>query len=91
MFKSISFLFFAVLFSCADGNGQPELKNKGTQTTDNLNFLADDKLMGRRTGEPGNNEAARYIAGKLKEYGLSYAPGLQSFFSKYPICAGKTR
>ncbi|MBU6167862.1 MAG: M20/M25/M40 family metallo-hydrolase [Bacteroidetes bacterium] len=89
MFKSISFLIFTVLLSCANGNGQPELKNKGTQTTDILNFLADDKLMGRRTGEPGNNEAARYIAGKLKEYGLSYAPGLQSFFQNIPFVLEK--
>jgi hypothetical protein len=89
MLKPIAILFVAILFSCANGNGQPELKKSSRQTTEILEFLADDKLMGRRTGEPGNNEAAQYIADKLKSFGVSYAPGMDSYFQKIPFVLEK--
>jgi hypothetical protein len=87
--KSILFFWLVVILSCAKSNGQPELNQKGNQTTEMLDFLADDTLMGRRTGEPGNNEAARYIADKLNAFGLSYAPGLSSFFQTIPLVLEK--
>lgn len=89
MLKPIAIFFVAILFSCANGNGQPELKKSSRQTTEMLEFLADDKLMGRRTGEPGNNEAAQYIADKLKSFGVSYAPGMNSYFQKIPLVLEK--
>ncbi|HEX8688183.1 MAG TPA: hypothetical protein VF654_16845, partial [Pyrinomonadaceae bacterium] len=38
-----------------------------------VSYLASDKLEGRRTGTPGAEEAARYIAEEFKRLGL--APG----------------
>jgi hypothetical protein len=38
-------------------------------------YLASDALEGRRTGTPGANDAAHYIAGEFNRYGLR--PGLQ--------------
>lgn len=40
-----------------------------------IEYLASDALEGRRTGTPGANGAARYIAGEFARYGLR--PGLQ--------------
>src|SRR5437588_13100011 len=36
-------------------------------------YLASDALEGRRTGTPGANEAARYIAGEFSRLGLRAA------------------
>lgn len=38
-------------------------------------YLASDALEGRRTGTPGANDAAHYVAGEFNRYGLR--PGLQ--------------
>ena len=35
-----------------------------------VTYLASDPLAGRRTGSPGANDAARYIAGEFQRYGL---------------------
>ena len=45
-----------------------------------LRFLASDELMGRRTGDPGNRIAARYIAGEFQRLGLKPAGDLGSYF-----------
>jgi aminopeptidase YwaD len=40
-----------------------------------ISYLASDALEGRRTGSPGANDAAHYIAGEMNRYGLR--PGIQ--------------
>ena len=40
-----------------------------------ITYLASDALEGRRTGTPGANDAAHYIAGEFNRFGLR--PGLQ--------------
>jgi hypothetical protein len=45
-----------------------------------LRFLAADELMGRRTGEPGADIAARYIASYFEAYGLKTLPGAEGYF-----------
>src|SRR5438105_15797155 len=40
---------------------------------EHINYLASDKLEGRRTGTPGALEAARYVAEEFRRLGL--APG----------------
>src|SRR2546423_12485570 len=40
---------------------------------EHVTYLASDKLEGRRTGTPGAEEAARYVAEEFKRHGL--APG----------------
>ncbi|GHB55604.1 peptidase M28 [Persicitalea jodogahamensis] len=50
-----------------------------------MRFLASDELMGRRTGEPGNLVAARYIAEQFRRYGLDNAPSLHSYMQTVPL------
>src|SRR6266513_735800 len=38
-----------------------------------VTYLASDALEGRRTGTPGANDAARYIAGEFSRFGLRAA------------------
>src|SRR5256886_6172172 len=40
-----------------------------------IEYLASDALEGRRTGTPGANDAAHYIAGEFNRFGLR--PGMQ--------------
>src|SRR5947209_15816784 len=46
-----------------------------------INYLASDKLEGRRTGTPGAEEAARYVAEEFKRLGL--APGVEPSITFY--------
>jgi len=41
-----------------------------------ITYLASDSLEGRRTGTPGANDAAHYIAGEMNRYGLR--PAMQN-------------
>src|SRR5437867_8282896 len=60
----------------------PALAQQPTASTTSLErlrqiveYLASDALEGRRTGTPGANDAAHYIAGEFNRYGLR--PGIQ--------------
>ncbi|MEM9997143.1 MAG: M28 family peptidase [Bacteroidota bacterium] len=44
-----------------------------------LRFLASDSLMGRRTGTPGNDTAAAFLAERFEAAGLTPVPGHESF------------
>lgn len=46
----------------------------------NIKFLAADELLGRKTGTPELDIAARYIASWFESYGVEYAPGQDSYF-----------
>lgn len=54
-----------------------------------LQFLASDKLMGRMTGMPGNDEAARYIAEQFRANNVALAGSMKSYFQ--PITFVKRR
>ncbi len=47
-----------------------------------LTYLASDELEGRRSGEQGNELAAKYIAKEFKEYGLIKGMG-DSYFQEF--------
>jgi aminopeptidase YwaD len=48
-----------------------------------ITYLASDSLEGRRTGSPGANAAARYIAGEFKRSGLgTWMPGIRSAIAR---------
>ena len=68
-------LVIALTFTVAFGQ-QP---SSTTPSVDRLRqviaYLASDALEGRRTGTPGANDAAHYIAGEFNRFGLR--PGLQ--------------
>lgn len=67
----------------------PEFKIMKQEVAAQLNFLASDDLQGRRTGSPGNNMAARFIAEQLRAYGYEYAPGLDSYYQRIGFVASK--
>ncbi|MDP4221633.1 MAG: hypothetical protein Q8896_14450, partial [Bacteroidota bacterium] len=48
-----------------------------------MNILASDSLAGRRTGEPGCESAARYIAKEFKRMGLRPLDPAKSYFQHY--------
>lgn len=50
-----------------------------------MRFLAADELMGRRTGEPGNWTAARYIAEQFRQLGLKPAGDRGDFFQRIEL------
>ncbi len=61
----------------------PEFSITRAEVEGHTRFLASDELMGRRTGEPGNQIAARYIAEQFRMLGLKPAAntdGQPSFF-----------
>lgn len=55
--------------------------------TRHVQFLASDKLQGRRTGTPAADEAGRYIAKEFRSYGLKPAAGTD-FLQPFTFVAG---
>ncbi|MBP6415767.1 MAG: M20/M25/M40 family metallo-hydrolase [Chitinophagaceae bacterium] len=74
MSSSISKFLLALLF-LAGCSAPKNIAKSDTQTIDNLKahiqYLADDKLEGRRTGTPGEELAMQYISKQFKEIGLT--------------------
>ena len=64
-------LAFAVAFAQQPSSNQPSVD----RLRQVIEYLASDALEGRRTGTPGANDAAHYIAGEFNRYGLR--PGMQ--------------
>ncbi|MDB5253049.1 MAG: family metallo-hydrolase [Flaviaesturariibacter sp.] len=58
----------------------------GLQT--HINFLADDKLEGRRTGTEGERQAALYISGQFLAAGLQ-PKGTEGFYQRFEIPEGR--
>ena len=90
----ISFLFlFAGLFvtmplrsQAAIDRSLPEFSFNALELAGEMHFLASDFLAGRRTGSPGNEIAAEYIAAQLRGFG--YEPINQadsSYFQTVPL------
>ncbi len=68
----------------------PEFKLTRAETEAHLRFLAADELMGRRTGEPGNLVAARYIAEQFRMLGLKSATGrANDYYQSVPLLVAK--
>ncbi|MEM9932411.1 MAG: M20/M25/M40 family metallo-hydrolase [Bacteroidota bacterium] len=70
----------SVLVSAQDYLSLPEFTLSEEEIASHIYFLASDELKGRRTGEEGNNIAARYIAEQFRSYGLKTPPGQESYF-----------
>lgn len=51
----------------------------------NVEFLAADEMKGRDTGSPELEIAAAYLAAGFSASGLTFAPGLKSFYQPVPI------
>jgi aminopeptidase YwaD len=69
-----------------------KLKKEDKQLMANLQqhvqFLADDRLQGRRTGTPGEKLAAEYISGEFRKLGL-VPKGTTDFYQAFDISEGK--
>src|SRR5512143_1011343 len=52
----------------------------GQAAFDHVKTLASDAMLGRKSGEPGGQMAADYVAGKLKEWGLEPAGPKGSYY-----------
>lgn len=50
-----------------------------------IRFLASDALAGRKTGEPGNDTAAAYLARRFRELGLQPAGDSGTYFQRWTI------
>ncbi|HXE89774.1 MAG TPA: M28 family peptidase [Terriglobales bacterium] len=50
-----------------------------------VRYLADDRLQGRGTGQPGGDLAARYIAEQFAAYGLKPAGDQGTFMQRVPL------
>ena len=72
-------LAFAIAFAQQPSSNQPSVD----RLRQVIEYLASDALEGRRTGTPGANDAAHYIAGEFSLLGLR--PGMQM------ARAGRTR
>lgn len=85
-----SFILF-FLFAAMVADAQ-KLKKEDKQLLANLQqhiqFLADDKLEGRRTGTPGEIAAASYISGQFKSIGLT-PKGTNEYLQPFDINEGK--
>ena len=55
-----------------------------------VKYLADDKLEGRGPGTEGDRMAAKYLADKFAEYGLTPAGDDGSWYQKVPLYAVRT-
>src|SRR2546426_3702324 len=73
------FLGFALVIALSLTAVAAQQPSSSTPSVDRLRqviaYLASDALEGRRTGTPGANDAAHYIAGEFSLLGLR--PGLQ--------------
>ena len=54
-----------------------------------LRFYASDEMRGRNTATIENEIAAKYIAERMRAYGVSKPPGHDSFFQKVPLIQRK--
>jgi|CXWL01.1.fsa_nt_gi hypothetical protein len=86
---SKAFLIALLLSACASPKN---ISRSDLQTADNLKahiqYLADDKLEGRRTGSQGEALAMEYISNQFKEIGL-IPKGTESFPQNFPVNDGK--
>lgn len=86
MTKSTLLLPLVLLLFSGQMQGQaPEFELSQTEIEAHLRFLADDALEGRRTGEPGNDIAAAYIAAQYAAHGLKTVPGAKGYYQMVPF------
>ncbi|MDI6766761.1 MAG: M28 family peptidase [Bacteroidota bacterium] len=84
--KSIHYLFvLAIIIISCSPTVHEFISNEITQEElrQHIRFLASDELKGRRAGDPGNTEAAKYIAQKFQEYGLTPAGDDKTYYQNF--------
>jgi aminopeptidase YwaD len=85
-------ILLAVLLSCFGVSEAQKLKKEDKQLVANLHhhieYLASDKLEGRRTGTPGEALASDYIQNEFKKAGL-LPKGSEGFLQAFDVPEGK--
>jgi peptidase M28-like protein/PDZ domain-containing protein/PA domain-containing protein len=94
---AIAFLLTSASLSLNPANAALEIQSQKSAQSDaqisaeriarHIAFLASDKLQGRRSGTPGADEAARYIAAEFRSYGLKPASA-DGFLQPFTFVAG---
>jgi len=72
------FLFIIIATNSLTAQNKPD----GKKAWETVKFLASEDLQGRRSGTPGYQKAAEYIAEKMAEYGLKPGGSEDSFFQQ---------
>lgn len=92
MFSNISRAVVVVLFLAACSSSKTVTTKTDTKTLDNLKahiqYLADDKLEGRRTGTNGEKLAMEYITNQFKTIGL-LPKGTEYYTQTFVVNDGK--
>ena len=65
----------------------PEFQMEKAEVEGHIRFLASDALLGRRTGEPGCDLAAHYLAEYYRAYGLDEVDGTENYFQPVTLSA----
>ncbi|MBM3296300.1 MAG: M20/M25/M40 family metallo-hydrolase, partial [Candidatus Aminicenantes bacterium] len=63
----------------------PRLEPDGRKALDHVRFLASDEMGGRKSGTPGYERAAAYVADRMKEYGLRPGGEGGTYFQPVPF------
>ena len=77
------------LFGC--GGSAPKFETPAVtpaELKEHVRFLASDTMKGRKVGTPEDQQAARYIADRFKEFGVSPAGENGTYFQRFPFVAG---
>ncbi len=82
----ITALFVPGSKTSAKENAQPEFSPQ--EFLDPVKVLSSDKMKGRGDGSRQLNEAARYVAGRFKKFGLQPAGDTRTYFQHFPITVG---
>jgi Peptidase family M28/PDZ domain len=98
---SLLFALVVAISIATGGQTQTQIAPSVERLRAHVEFLASDKLEGRRTGSPGANLAAEYLAREFSRYGLRRSigydtPGMSHFeadspnryLQKFPYVAG---
>ena len=80
-----SYLVVIVLSACAFAQASSSVEQNLRK---HVEYLASEKLQGRRTGEQGATDAAKYVAEQFAKYKLK--PGVKNFRQPFPYIAGVT-
>lgn len=87
MKHTASLLTLLLPFTLVNAQKKADRKTLGNLQS-HITYLASDKLDGRRTGTPGEQLAAAYIADQMKQAGL-HPRGDSGYLQVFPVSEGK--
>lgn len=88
VFASLLFTTLLVPFTACTQKSDKDMTDetvKQQTIKDHVYYLASDEMRGRNVGTPEIQQAAQYLAERLKEYGAQPVPGADDFFQPVPL------